>query len=328
MCSSNPDISEIPNTKSTDEEESSSSQETEIKITAEKDQEMQPHENDILMGRGGKNNQHVGNEKLRGFARLESKNYRMASKNGKSCISRNLVSQVRGMSPTGRFLKKNNATGAWEDVGDDVAREKTSQVLRDAVAILIQPPSNKISDTKVDRNVDINSSDVIPCSRSVTPVTQSAKRRYWEDFTCSEPLQHIVPNSVYHPYTLPSNYELSSKRPRYDVITCDERSSHWTHYHLPIRYSIPVDHISYHPVSPRMYIQTPLPRHHSPTVSRGSVQKYTTNDEFDLFNGEILNSDGEEDDDDDNSNDVVDVFDFDQSQKSEGITAKIWPVCV
>jgi len=28
-----------------------------------------PHDNDVLMGRGGKNNTHVGNEKLRGMAR-------------------------------------------------------------------------------------------------------------------------------------------------------------------------------------------------------------------------------------------------------------------
>jgi hypothetical protein len=33
-----------------------------------------------------------------------------------------------------RFLKRNTETGEWEDVGDDIAREKASQVLRDAVA--------------------------------------------------------------------------------------------------------------------------------------------------------------------------------------------------
>lgn len=39
------------------------------------------------------------------------------------------------MNPPARFLKKNNETGLWEDVGDEVAREKASQALRDAVAL-------------------------------------------------------------------------------------------------------------------------------------------------------------------------------------------------
>jgi len=38
------------------------------------------------------------------------------------------------MKPSGRFLRKCSASsGDWEDVGDDIAREKTSQVLRDAI---------------------------------------------------------------------------------------------------------------------------------------------------------------------------------------------------
>ena len=63
---------------------------------------VRPHLNDVLMGRGGKNNQHSGNEKLRGMARLESENYRKASKKGKSYISRQLVQQVRSLDPPGR----------------------------------------------------------------------------------------------------------------------------------------------------------------------------------------------------------------------------------
>jgi len=63
---------------------------------------IRPHENDVLMGRGGKNNQHSGNEKLRGMARLEGENYRKSSKKGKSYISRQLVQRVRSLNPPGR----------------------------------------------------------------------------------------------------------------------------------------------------------------------------------------------------------------------------------
>ena len=62
----------------------------------------EPHENDVLMGRGGKNNQHIGNEKLRDLARERCDKYHIASKKGKSEISRELVRLVREMKPPGR----------------------------------------------------------------------------------------------------------------------------------------------------------------------------------------------------------------------------------
>lgn len=86
--------------------------------------------------RGGKNNQHSGNEKLRQYAKEEGANYRCSTKKGKSAISRDLVQKMRDLNPSARFLKRNVSTGEWEDVGDEVAREKASQVLRDAVALL------------------------------------------------------------------------------------------------------------------------------------------------------------------------------------------------
>jgi len=94
-----------------------------------------PHENDILLGRGGNNNKHIGNEKLRALARSQVERYRSSTKKDKSKISRELVFYVRSMSPPGRFLKRNAFNEQWEDVGDDVAREKTSQALRDAVSV-------------------------------------------------------------------------------------------------------------------------------------------------------------------------------------------------
>mmetsp|Transcript_7529 Transcript_7529/g.15086 ORF Transcript_7529/g.15086 Transcript_7529/m.15086 type:complete len:378 (+) Transcript_7529:161-1294(+) len=100
------------------------------------EREIVPHGNDILMGRGGKNNQHVGNEQLRAIARTQRDTYRLSSKKGKSHISREIVAYVRSMDPPGRFLKKDAITGEWEDVGDDTAREKVSQVLRDAVTAM------------------------------------------------------------------------------------------------------------------------------------------------------------------------------------------------
>jgi hypothetical protein len=93
-----------------------------------------PHDNDVLLGRGGNNNKHVGNEKLRLMARSLASEYSKATKKQKSNMSRELVLRIRNMSPPGRFLRKCALSDDWEDAGDAVAREKVSQALRDAVS--------------------------------------------------------------------------------------------------------------------------------------------------------------------------------------------------
>jgi hypothetical protein len=62
----------------------------------------QPHDNDVLMGRGGKNNQAPGNMRLRNVARFYCQQYRISKKKEKSEISRHLVSMVRNLAPPGR----------------------------------------------------------------------------------------------------------------------------------------------------------------------------------------------------------------------------------
>jgi len=64
---------------------------------------IEPHENDVLMGRGGKNNQHSGNEKLREFAREQCEQYTQSTKKGKSYISKDLVEKMRQLDPPARY---------------------------------------------------------------------------------------------------------------------------------------------------------------------------------------------------------------------------------
>ena len=45
------------------------------------------NENDILLGRGGKNHEHHGNEQLRKIARSNVHDYKAATKKGKAIIS-------------------------------------------------------------------------------------------------------------------------------------------------------------------------------------------------------------------------------------------------
>ena len=92
-----------------------------------------PTGNDILFGRGGKNNLHSGNGQLRTLARAKAKEYQLADKKEKSNVSMDLVNQVHALSPPGRFLRRDAVTMTWHIVAEELAREKCSQCLRDAV---------------------------------------------------------------------------------------------------------------------------------------------------------------------------------------------------
>jgi len=117
----------------------------------------EPNENDILLGRGGKNNQWTGNDGLRTMAHSRCIEYQTAQKRAKSEISRELVEGVQNLDPPGRFLRKcSNLKGSvvrWEVATDKVAREKTSQVLRDAIH------AKKLLNSLGERNTGVKADD-------------------------------------------------------------------------------------------------------------------------------------------------------------------------
>lgn len=85
-------------------------------------------DNDVLCGRGGGTNVHSGNRYFRILINVNRRNYLCARKNDKPGISRSIVRDIRKRK--GRFLKKDAGSGLWFDIGDNAAREKTSQALR------------------------------------------------------------------------------------------------------------------------------------------------------------------------------------------------------
>lgn len=84
--------------------------------------------NDVLCGRGGGTNVHPGNRRFRDLINANRRAYLKSKKNDKPAISRSIVQTIRDMN--GRFLKKDEKLNLWFEVGDDGAREKTSQALR------------------------------------------------------------------------------------------------------------------------------------------------------------------------------------------------------
>ena len=95
-----------------------------------------PGSNDVMCGRGGGTNNHLGNIRFRQLVNGHKLRYLAATKSEKPMVSREVVMIWRNLTPPGRFLaqQKTNTNGktvSWYDVGDKKAREKASQCLRE-----------------------------------------------------------------------------------------------------------------------------------------------------------------------------------------------------
>jgi len=92
-----------------------------------------PNESDVLCGRGGRINSHVGNRQFREVILSRKKEYlaKTTKKLEKAHIAAAIVNDIRSMQPPGRFLKEDVKSGMWYDIGDAKAFKKTGQALRE-----------------------------------------------------------------------------------------------------------------------------------------------------------------------------------------------------
>ncbi|KAL7459961.1 hypothetical protein ACHAWC_011845 [Mediolabrus comicus] len=90
-----------------------------------------PGPNDCLFGRGGGTNHHVGNKKYRKMVDEKKEKYLSSKRLDKPLVAMEIINAWRSLDPPGRFLKQDERTKLWSDVGDRKAREKTSQALRE-----------------------------------------------------------------------------------------------------------------------------------------------------------------------------------------------------
>ena len=103
-----------------------------VGIPARNDLIAEPDDNDVLCGRGGSINSHPGNGRFRDLVEKRKRIYLTARfKREKRLIASSIVSEIRGLTPPGRFLTKEPKSGMWYDIGDEKARDKTSQALRE-----------------------------------------------------------------------------------------------------------------------------------------------------------------------------------------------------
>lgn len=99
----------------------------------------EPHKNDVLYGRGGGTNHHPGNKRYRLMVERRKADYVNSKRLDKPLVALEIIKVWREQEPPGRFLKMDDNTGLWSDVGDKKAREKTSQALREKAPLLKKP---------------------------------------------------------------------------------------------------------------------------------------------------------------------------------------------
>jgi hypothetical protein len=86
---------------------------------------------DVLCGRDKLSHAHCGNKRFRDIIGMNREAYQTApSRERKTSITCQIVSIVREFG--GRFLRVDDATREWVDIGDTHAREKVSHALRNA----------------------------------------------------------------------------------------------------------------------------------------------------------------------------------------------------
>ena len=88
---------------------------------------------DVLCGRGGATNSHSGNRSFRSLVKRHQDRYLRAKKRDKPSVAAAIVDLVRDRG--GRFLRRHETSTQgeilWVDIGDERAREKTCQALRE-----------------------------------------------------------------------------------------------------------------------------------------------------------------------------------------------------
>lgn len=88
-----------------------------------------PTDKDVLCGRGKPIQHHPGNRRFLEIVQVHRDSYQNApSRADKRRITFDIISTIRKSG--GRFLQLDPATGKYQDVGDDLARDKVSHALR------------------------------------------------------------------------------------------------------------------------------------------------------------------------------------------------------
>lgn len=109
----------------------------------------EPNVNDVLSGRGGRINSHPGNVYFRELVNQHKYQYlaKETAKLDKAKIADRIVRQIRNLNPPGRFLKEVPKTSHYVEIGDEKARKKAGQAMREKA-----PETRKVNEEMQHQN--------------------------------------------------------------------------------------------------------------------------------------------------------------------------------
>lgn len=102
-----------------------------------------PGPDDVLLGRGAECVNHIGNQRFHQLVQGHVEQYGTMTKLEKTLLIDEIVQKVRQKSPKGGFIKRDGEAGRLYEVGDHMAREKTSQTFRNVSIDASYRSSNK-----------------------------------------------------------------------------------------------------------------------------------------------------------------------------------------
>ena len=188
-----------------------------------------PNPNDILFGRGGGVNLHIGNRILRDIVSTNHREFVKADKTGKRSICIQIVQEVKTRYG-GRFLKKcdeDDDTKGWYEVDDRSSTEKVRATLREEqkrrLRAIVSRAQGKALDLPIGSNEAASSSPSPPPARAMRTSMRMPLR---SEITATPPQNQtqqqrrqqqrlIYPHQNYHAAS--SAAELDNMRP--DMIT-------------------------------------------------------------------------------------------------------------
>jgi len=158
-------------------------------LQAIKESEINP--NDVLCGRGGLTNTHIGNRSFRAIVKEYQEKYITAMKKEKPKVAEIVVKKILEMTPPGRFIKKDKPSGMWFDVGHTKAVEKTCQALREGASKI----RSRMESTKTPTD-HVETANMDP---EVKQSSDEDKKRSWEYIPSKQLPAHQVQEELLHP---------------------------------------------------------------------------------------------------------------------------------
>jgi hypothetical protein len=196
---------------------------------------------DVLSGRGGATNSHSGNRVFRTLVKEYQEQYLQAKKRDKPAVASIIVELIRKKG--GRFLRRSETSPQghvlWIDIGDERAREKCCQALREGAPELRRRKKDSSSDEDdVKRTDSMKDTEVTLTSASSTERTLSvdgkneSKFRGWNNAEDSDVEDTRDGAGSNGPIVIRPLARLMPQRPPVEPIPLDQLSAEYRDLYL------------------------------------------------------------------------------------------------